>query len=328
MPLTQSDIKVFKSSNISDTSSNGGDMTTLELFDVVGALFPNIDNTERLAGSTKWRKVFFKLHNDGLLPLISARLYQDQDTVGTDTILMAQAVSMNDTQNTLPASPKLYGSAPLRYSTALSATSVSVLLPQDITNFFTIGDSIRISNKNLVTGIGSEDFVAITDMTIVGSEVEMTVSPPLNTAYSSSDTRVMNIIEFGDLYAKVNNVAVTSASGTFDSTKIEMNNRSTVQATWTITFTSSTVFTVASTLLGTPANGNTGTQLVINNPSYSLPYLKVPTTAFGGNYLSGDTIILSTVPAAIPVWLKRIVPAGATPIAANRATYVLDGGTV
>lgn len=329
MALVQSDIKVFKSTNISDTSANGGAMSTLELVDVVGALFPNVDNTERLNGSEKWRKVFFKLHNDGLLPLISARLYQDMDTNGTDTILMAPATSIDDTQVSLPGTPHLYGSLPLAFTVSSGATSISVALPQGVTtSFYQVGDTIRVTDKDITSGVGNEDFVAITSVDTIGSSVTLAIAPPLSVGYSSSTARVMNVLEYGDLYAKVTNQAITSTAGLFDFSKIVLNNRSAISSTWTLTFTSSTAFTMTSSVAGAMGAGNTSNQVVLNNPSYNLPYLAIPTAAFGGNYLSGDTITFTTLPAALPVWLKRIVPAGATPVAVNRAVYVLDGGTV
>jgi hypothetical protein len=48
---------------------------------------------------------------------------------------------------------------------------------------------------------------------------------------------------------------------------------------------------------------------------------------FGGTFLAGDLITFTTHPAAVPIWLRRDVPAGAANLTTNEAVIVLDGET-
>jgi hypothetical protein len=223
----------------------------------------------------------------------------------------------------------MYGSTALKYSVLSGANSISIELPQGVsTNFFLVGDTLRISDKNMTTGLGNEDFVGITAVTVTGSTVAIDFSPSLSAGYNSSTAKASNVLEYGDLYAKTLTPVVTSASGTFDLSKVVLNNRSSISSIWTITFTSSTAYTLTSSVVGAAGSSNLSTPIAPNNTTYALPYLSIPTNAFGGNFLTGDTIMFETTSATIPVWIKRIVPIGATPVAVNKAVYILDGGTV
>ena len=336
MPLLSTDIKVYKSENPStDLSTGGGKInTTMELVDVVGALFANVDDAERLAGSTKWRKMFFKLCNNGVLPLVGARVFEDKDTDGIDTILFGLGTE-EDTKGSGSPISTLYGSVALATTVSSGDTSIQVHLPKDVdgianvANFFRINDTLRITNKATVSSTGNEEFPIITNVVVAGSLVTLTVSPPLVSGYSSSNTRVMNVLVIGDLVAHADAVSNDSTDGTFDISKVTCNNLSSVYADWTITFTSSSAFSLTSSIAGFSATvGNVTGTLAPSNAAYSLPYFSITSDAFGGVFVTGDVIAFQTTPANVPIWLKRIIPAGADPVAINRATFVLDGGTV
>src|ERR1035437_2568268 len=142
MALTASDIKVYKAANNSDTTSNGGSISTNEIVDVVGALFPNVDNSERISGSTKWRKMFFKIGSTDSTALMSARVYQDVDTQGDDIILLAPG-TRTDTQSQVNET-NLYASATLDTSVIAGASSIKVDIPAVANNWFSVGQTIRI----------------------------------------------------------------------------------------------------------------------------------------------------------------------------------------
>src|SRR5258706_300834 len=82
--ILAAELKAYAAANQSDTSSNGGRMSSTSISNAVNALFPSIDQTERAAGSTKYRKFFFKVDHDGVEALVSSRIYQDQNTTGDD----------------------------------------------------------------------------------------------------------------------------------------------------------------------------------------------------------------------------------------------------
>lgn len=326
MALTLADIKVFKAANNSDTTANGGAITTNEVVDVVGALFPNVDNAERLTGSEKWRKMFFKIGSNDTNALMSSRVYQDVDTQGQDIILMAKGTK-NDTQSQINDST-LYASVGLNTSVLAGVSVIDVNIPTVTSNWFGVGQTIRITDKLALDNTGNEEFFTITNVSTNGSIVSITLSDVLANNYIAAVTRVMNVMQIGTVVAAPANLAKTSDAGMFNLSKVTCTNRATVDASWTLTFTSSTVFTVTSTLLASGVVGNTGSVCSINNPTYSLPYLVIDPSAFSGSFVTGDVISFETVSATVPIWLKRMIPAGASPVAVNKAYFILDGGSV
>lgn len=327
MALSPTDIKLFKPSNISDTSSNGGAITNVELLDVVGALFANVDNTERTTGSTKWRKMFYKLHNDGVDPLIAARVFMDKDTGGSDTVMFVPG-TLTDTQSSISGSV-IFGVFPLSQSILAASTEVKATLPTGIANPFYIGGVIRVTDKPTVNDSGNEDFVTVTGMSGTTGVITMTVSPAVNSSYTASTTKVAGVYEFGDLTANVSNLVDASATGSLNISSIVCNNKATIDSVWTFSFTSSTAFTVSSSALGSMGTGNIVTSTFsVNNATFSLPYFTIPNSAWGGTFVNGDTFNFTTNAATVPLWVKRVVPAGSTPTAVNKAVFVLDGGSI
>ncbi|MBF0171737.1 MAG: hypothetical protein HQK87_11755, partial [Nitrospinae bacterium] len=74
MPIQSSELRFYKSATVSDASSNGGRMSANEIPDgVKNNVWPDVPQGERLAGSTKFRKVFFKVANDDDIRLINPR---------------------------------------------------------------------------------------------------------------------------------------------------------------------------------------------------------------------------------------------------------------
>ena len=327
MALTLSDIKVYKAANNSDTTANGGAITTNEVVDVVGALFPNVDNAERVSGSTKWRKMFFKITSNNNTALIAARAYEDADTQGADIILMAKGTA-TDTQASLTGSTPLYAAVALKTSVIAGATSVDVLIPTVTSNWFVTGQTVRITDKMATDLTGNEEFHVISAVAINGNQITLTFSDALTNGFTATTTRVMNVIDIGDVVASATSLVKTSTAGTFDISKITCANGSTVDASWTLTFTTSSAFNLTSSLLASPVSGNIGVALAPANPATSNPYFSIDPTAFGGTFTSGDVVSFQTVAATVPIWLKRIIPAGASPVAVNKAYFVLDGGSV
>lgn len=327
MALTLADIKVYKAVNNSDTTANGGLITSNEVVDVVGAIFPNVDNAERLAGSTKWRKMFFKIVSTNSTPLIASRIYQDADTQGDDIILFTEGTS-NDTQGNINTDAPLYAAGQLKSSVLAGVQTIDVAIPSFMNNWFQTGQTVRISDKLATDITGNEEFLTISNVNALGNIVTLTFTDVLAHGYIAANTRVMNVLDVGDIGAKAVNKVVTSAGGTFDLSKVTCINRSTVDATWTITFTSSSVFNITSSVIGTPSVGNLASEASITNNTYGYPYFTIDPAAFGGTFTSGDVISFQTVAATKAIWLKRIIPAGASPVAVNKAYFVLDGGSV
>ena len=69
---------------------------------------------------------------------------------------------------------------------------------------------------------------------------------------------------------------------------------------------------IADDTVGAPGTGNTATELEPINPDFSRPYFTLRPADFSGTFVAGDNIIFQTHPAAMPLWLKEILPAGAS----------------
>jgi hypothetical protein len=93
-----------------------------------------------------------------------------------------------------------------------------------------------------------------------------------------------------------------------------------------LTFTSATTFTVSGTTLGGLASpGSVSADYAPLNPATGTAYFTIKTIAWGGTFQSGDQISFATVPAAIPVWYRREVPAGTFSLANDFMSLAIHG---
>lgn len=326
--IVAGELKLYRAANQSDLSSNGGRMSASVLASgVVGALFPNIDDTERTAGSTKYRKVFFKVDHNGPESLLGARLFQDQNTSGDDRITYFVA-TQTDTQAAITGSERKYGCGALTSTVSSGVSSIQVTVETGTTGIFQNGDTVRITDRATVTASGNEEFVTLSSVSQVGDVVTLGFSPALSNGYSSSLTRVASVYSPGDVVANASALTITSAAGTYNTTTnpLVLNDKSTVEQTWTLTFTSATAFNISGDTVGAIGSGSVSGGASPTNTDFSLPYFTLSAGGFGGTYATSDTIVFTTHPAAVPLWIKRVVPAGAAVSSASTATFAMDGG--
>lgn len=325
--IISSELKAFRAANQSDLSTNGGRMSATALSSgVVGALFPNVDDAERTAGSTKYRKIFFKVDHNGPESLLDARIWQDVNTAGDDRIAFFIGTQV-DTQANITGSERKYGTGTLDSTVSGGATSLDVAVEPSTTGLFQNGDTVRVSDKATPAGAGNEEFVTVSGVSQVGDIVTLTVSA-LTNGYSANVTKVSSVYAAGNVVASAGALSITSASGTYDTgtNPIVMNDKSAIHQTWTLTFTSATAFNITGDTVGSVGSGTTSGGASPTNPSFSLPYFTIAAGGFGGTYSNGDTIVFSTTPAAVPLWIRRIVPANASVSASSTATLAIDGG--
>lgn len=324
--IVSSELKVYRSANASDLSSNGGRLSANILSSgVLGALFPNVDDAERVAGSVKYRKVFFKVDHNGPESLLSARLYQDLNTTGNDFMTFFPG-SQTDTQATITGSERKYGCAALTATVVSGVTSVQATLQTGAPAIFQNGDVVRITDKATPTSSGNEEFVTLTaGASMSGSVATLTFTPALVNGYAAGLTKVESVYSPGNVVASYGSTGGT-LGGTIDWTQLVLNDQSTVEQTVTLTWTSATAFNVTSDVLGSLGSGSTTAGASPNNPSFSLPYFNLPSGAFSGTFVTGNTATFATHPAAVPIWLRRDVPAGAATNASETTTIAWDGG--
>ncbi len=111
----------------------------------------------------------------------------------------------------------------------------------------------------------------------------------------------------------------TSASGTYNESSYPpvLSSTGTVNDTWTLTFTSDTAFAVVGASEGAAGSGYTTSDFAPLNPATGTPYFTLQTGGWGGAWANGDTIVFSTRPSAVPVWIRQVVPPGTPAISHN-----------
>ncbi len=156
----------------------------------------------------------------------------------------------------------------------------------------------------------------------------ITVAETLANDYTvASGARVSSIYEAGDIECTMTGWTETSASGTYDESAHPpvLDNIGTIEQTWTLTFTDATHFSVSGDTVGSVGSGDTSTDFAPQNSDFSKPYFTLEAAGWGGTWTAGDTVVFTTHPAAIALWEKRVVPAGAASLSNNKITLVWPG---
>lgn len=331
MSILASELKLYKSSVVNDLATNGGRISASEV--VSGALanlFDHVLPEERAAGSTKYRKAFFRVANDDDLTLYAAKLFLDAPTPGADWVAMF-AGTQRDTVNDHPT-PRLYGVAFLQANANAGASTIIIEVEDaTIAGIFQDGDPIVITDKATATAAtGNRELHTISGApVVVDKQVTITIAGTLANGYTTAaNARVASVISAGDVACSVNNWVETGA-GTYDEATYPVltDNLGTVEQTWTLTFSDATTYSITGDTVGGVGSGTTGSNFAPVNPATGKPYFTLRSAGFGGTWAGGNTIVFQTHPPAVPFFLKRVLPAGAAGIAGNRVTPVLLGAT-
>lgn len=333
MPILAAELLFYKSAVVSDASTNGGRMSANIITDAVkNNIFPDVPEAERTAGSTKHRKVFLKVANDADLSLLTPRMFIETHTPGDDAVTFFVG-TQTDTQTDLTGSERVYGAGQLN-ADVIATDTVIVAATEDGEGagltIFLAGDTIRISDKTSVTDAGNnEEFHTILTAVYAGDLCTITLDgTSLSNGYAAAATKITSIYEPGTVVSTVDTLVVTSAAGTFSAlptANFLVDNIGGIEQDWTLTFTSGTAFNVSGNTIGSAGTGTISTTTAPNNTDFTKPYWQMLSAGFGGTFLSGDTITFSTRPANVPLWLKRIVPAGASALGNNNFIIAVDG---
>ncbi len=341
MSIVRSEIQtVYGPANISDTPSNGGRMTDNVIPNaVLGNLFPPAGSAELTAGSQRFRKAYYKNENVEVPPvavpaglaLQLARIFVERFTPGEDEYMIFEGTQL-DTENDLTGSEPLYGCGQLNADVIAAATSVDVAV-HDWSQFpiFRNGDLIRLSNKVDIDALGTTEFVRIHPVTAITESLDV-VTLPLETAlvngFLAIDTRVLSVIESGNVVGDFDTFIVTSgATGTYNeiANPIEHDNIGGIQQAWTLTFTSATNYDLSGDTLGAVSSGNVSADFAPTNPDFGRPYFTLRSAGFGGTFQAADTITFNTSPASRGIWALRDIPAGSSSFTGNDATTQFEG---
>lgn len=322
MPIADSELIFRKAATVSDTpAQNGGRMGATMTTGVKNNLFPDVPQAERASGSTKYRKFFLHVSSAEDIALIDVKVYLSAPTAAADYVTLYPG-TQTDTQDAIAGRP--YGVASL-YVQADALDATIQIVGENQTDYgtlqpFRVGDLIRVANG------GQEEWHEIASVDYQPAYIGLGLAGAIAQTFDVSGTVVSSVIESASVLAAVSGVSKVSTNGFIDDTDLLAHNKGGVQDTWTLTFTGATTFTAAGLLTGAlSGSGSTLADYAPNNPDTSSPYFTVPSIAWSGTWAAGDTMTFSTAPAAVPVWARRDVPAGAASLAGNAANIGAAG---
>lgn len=311
MAITRSDIVLRRAQTNNDTNSNGGRMThQVWASGTTNALWPDISEDQRDAGASQWRKVFVHVANADSLTLPDADVFLERPTEGDDEVYLAAGTQTN-IQSDL-SSPTLYGTGRLNADVSTGAAQVVVAVADGAVSIFRDGGKIRISDTAGIDEAGNTEFHTISGTPSVnGDLVTISLVGTLANDYDSENTVISSVYEAGDIVGSIGSVVVTSDAGEFDDTQATINAIGAVYQALTFTFTSSTAFTCSGDTLGSLGAGSIAGTFAPVNQHLGEEYFTIPAAAWSGTWEAGDTVTFTLSPYSLPVWLKRVVPAGA-----------------
>lgn len=142
-------------------------------------------------------------------------------------------------------------------------------------------------------------------------------------SYATANTYGAGCVYGGTVEPESENWAETSTSGTYDEATYPLTlfNDGTEEDSWTITFTSASAFTCSGANAGSVGTGDITTDFSPTNPDAGQPYFTLDKDGWGGSWANGETVEFDTHPAALPLWLKEVVPASTAQAAYN--TFIL-----
>jgi hypothetical protein len=338
MSIQASELVWRKSSVVNDGGTNGNKMgNTISVSGAKNNIFPDVPQAERTAGSfngtAKYRKMFILVNNgeaDGNgnlgLSLIAPKLFIETRTPGQDAVNIFLG-DQTDIQSGVTGSENLYGMGELTNTVSGGATSIVVTV-ENWTDLpiFRNGEKIRISNKtSIIDGGGTEEYHIINGApSPSGNQITIALTGVLANGYSAgSATKISSIIEPGDVDCTVDGFS-NNGSGTFVVAGITTDAIGTIEEDWILTFDTPTTYTVRDSAAASVGSGNVGSDFTPSNPNAGT-YFTLLSANFGGAFVGAETIDFSTHPAAIPVWYRRDVPAGASSLSGNSVIVALDG---
>lgn len=326
MAIQESELKVYKSAAVVDTTANGGVMSANEVLSgVKNNVFPDVPQAQRTAGITQYRKMFHKVANDNEEVLINPMIHLLGITLADDWVTLFPG-TQTDTQGDI-AAPDEYGAAALAGNIVATDTSVDVTLEDASMVIFRNGDKIFVTD-----GVNEEYHENIT-IVKVGATVTITLDTGNGDMFANdfnmADTFISSVIQVPDVECSVDGWAESSVAGTYDEVTypVRCDNLGTMEDTFTVTFSSATNFTVAGARIGDLGVGTINSDFEPTNPDFTAPYFRLLAIGWGGTWQAGDTVTFTTHPAAVPIWRKRVVPAGASSFAANSYSVRFSGET-
>lgn len=295
---------VLRRSKWSAPSQNGGPMAADAVFSGErGNLFADIPQVERAAGSTVRRKVFWHLAHVGILPFVGALAWLAQVTpIGTRVRLIEG--TQRDLESDLIGSERIYGVGTLADASAGMAITVDAESGAGADDIFQAGDTIRVWDGS------NAEFAAVDAVTWTGDQAEITLTSALTHSYGAG-ALAASCIAAASIGPSYSDVSTTGTVG-FDSAYLELDGLGSLEETVTLTFSSATAFSASSDYWGALGSGTISAPFAPANPPMGVQRWTIYPDAWIAGATAGDTVTFIVHPAAWPLWLERIAPAGLT----------------
>lgn len=333
MPILDNEIIWRPAQMVSDTipEQNGGRMAMSMLVSgVKNNLFPDVSQSERLAGGLKWRKAFIHIHSAQDAALLNTNVFLDALTPAGDFVTIHPGTA-TDTEDMVTSRP--YGIGTLDQPVANGDIQILVACEHNAEYAtlqpFRIGDLLRISDSPSTGGAGNEEWATVSAVSYGASFATIDLAAPLVNNFDIQNTLVSSIWSPGNIAGTWSNLTVSSVSGTLDTVTVGnfiVHNKGAIEQDWTLIFGDGVNYTVSGNLLGQlPAQGSIAADYAPINPATGTPYFTLKAAGWGGSFLMGDTVSFRTSPAAIPLWYRRQVPAGTFSLANDYASVALHG---
>ncbi|PLX66005.1 MAG: hypothetical protein C0602_12800 [Denitrovibrio sp.] len=306
--MNQSDIKILKAINISDTDTNGGlaDFAAEVVSGVKFNLLPRVTSTERADGKTRQRKAFIANVNQLAETAYGSAVAISSPGNGEDRFYI-KAGTDTDTQAELTETGWT-GCGALAFNASAGDASIQVTFKA---NDYTIPESALLLIKDeLGNTCNIRTSQSAPCVSWSGDIATIQLDGQLPDNFTAYETNVGVMIETGDLTPVLSGVSVSSAGGSFDDNLITLSNGGTESDTFSITFDSSFSFQVSGVNAGVLTSGTTAAAYEPLNPKTNKPYFSIPAECWSGLFETGNTITFSTAPACKGMWIREVVPAG------------------
>lgn len=164
-------------------------------------------------------------------------------------------------------------------------------------------------------GTGHEEWLRIAaadPYAYTGNVATVQLADPLANSYTTTATWAAACVGGTDLLAVVDTYSKSSAAGTYATVTAPVvgDNKGSIEDTITVTFTGAGTFSASGANAGSLGTGSAGAAFAPVNSGTSTPYFTIPSGFFTGSWVLNDTCTFHTHPAALPVWIKEVVPAG------------------
>lgn len=325
MPINANHVQFFKAQVNDDTENNGGFITNeVVASGVKNNIFPDASKYERENGSTKFRKVFLGLRNPDNTEAIDLKLFIMRPTQANDAVVMVEN-DKYDSQYSINEFSRRWGAGQMAAAASIGETSITVTPEQAIYQVFQVDDTIAITTRSDTDPSAPLDFYKIVTIADSAGNKVLTLNRGLVNAMPAGAV-VSSCVYLPTLGSKVSfegNAIITTATGTFDLSKIITNNAGSFDKYFTISPIDATNYNVvdddSNLVIG---SGSTLSSFSPINAATNQPFFTIPPEAFTGNL--SEEIDFELYSASHPIFLQRIIPAGTDYAAGNSVILAVE----